>query len=126
MKIAIPQYKGRVSPVFDTCQRLLIFQIEEAGVAAASQSDDWSYLPVEVRTNRLRQLGIDVLLCGGISDWLARQIESRGIRLVPWLVGDVEEVVNAFVDGGLPDRRFAMPGSWGKGYGRRLRRRGGR
>ena len=85
MKIAIPEYKGRVSPVFDTCQRLLVFQIDNAGLGDASRSDDWSYLPVVARINRFQQLGIDVLLCGGISDWLTRQVEGQGIRLVTWL-----------------------------------------
>jgi predicted Fe-Mo cluster-binding NifX family protein len=125
MKIAIPEYKGRVSPVFDTCQMLRIFEMDRGHIAARSGTDDWSCLPLELRTNRLRQLGIDVLLCGGVSDWLARQIEAQGIRLVPWLVGDVDDVLRAFIDGGLPDRRFAMPGSWGKGHGWRFRRRGG-
>ena len=126
MKIAIPEYKRRISPVFDTCQRLRIFQMDRGRMAASLGTDDWSYLPIEMRTNRLRQLGVDVLLCGGVSDWLARQIEAQGIRLVPWVVGDVDDVLRAFIDGGLPNRRFAMPGSWGKGGGWRFRRRGGR
>ena len=126
MKIAIPEYKGRISPVFDTCQRLRIYQMDRARLAVPSGIDDWSYLPIEMRTNRLGQLGVDVLLCGGVSDWLARQIQAQGIRLVPWLVGDVDDILRAFIDGGLPDRRFAMPGSWGKGHGWRFRRRGGR
>jgi hypothetical protein len=126
MKIAVPEYNGRVSPVFDTCQRLSIFQMDRAPMVAPLGNDDWSCLPLQLRTNRLRQLGIDVLLCGGVSDWLARQIEAQGIRLVPWLVGEVADVLAAFIDGGLPNRRFAMPGSWGKGGGWRFRRRGGR
>jgi len=124
MKIAIPEYRGRVSPVFDTCQRILVFQIANRGVPIPLGGHDWSYLPLPIRANRLRQMGIDVLLCGGISGWLARQIECLGIRLIPWLAGEVHPVLDAFVVGSLPDRRFAMPGSWGKGHGRRLRRRG--
>lgn len=126
MKIGIPEYRGRVSPVFDTCQRLLVFQGSNRGGLIPVEFQDWSCIPPLLRVDRLRQTGIDVLLCGGVSDWLARQVESQGIRLVPWLAGNVEDVLRAFADGGLPDRRFAMPGSWGKGRGWRLRRRGGR
>jgi len=124
MKIGIPEYQGRVAPVFDTCQRLLIFQKSNRGGAIPLESQDWSYLPLPVRANQLRQTGIDVLLCGGISGWLARQVEALAIRLIPWLAGDVQQVLDAFVSGRLPDRRFAMPGSWDRGHGWRFRRRG--
>ena len=126
MKIAIPEYGGRVSPVFDTSRRVLVFQANNRDAPVPLESLDWSYVPLPARVKRLRQTGIDVLLCGGISSWLARQIEAEQIRLVPWLAGDVRQVLNAFVTGGLPDRRFAMPGSWGQGRGHRFRRRGGR
>ena len=121
MRIAIPEYSGRVSPVFDTCQRLLIFQMDDRGMPNPLQNEDLSCLPVAARVSRLRQLGVDVLLCGGVSDWLARQIEATGIRLVPWLAGNVEQVLYAYAAGRLPDKRLAMPGSWG---GRRRFRRG--
>ncbi|MBW2056480.1 MAG: NifB/NifX family molybdenum-iron cluster-binding protein [Deltaproteobacteria bacterium] len=124
MKIAIPEYEGRVSPVFDACQKVLVFETDGGGVATAVGSEDWSYLPPAVRANRLREAGIEVLLCGGISGWLARLVEAMGIRLIPWLAGDVDQVVDAFIAGRLPQRSFAMPGSWGKGWGWRFRRRG--
>jgi len=126
MRIAIPEYGGRVSPVFDTCRTLLVFQTNNFDAPLPLESQDWSYVPFPARAKRLRQTGIDLLLCGGISGWLARQIEAEGIRLIPWLAGDIRQVLTAFVSGGLPDRRFAMPGSWGKGHGHRFRRRGGR
>jgi len=98
--------------------------MSNGGVAIPLGSQDWSYLPLPARANRLRQMGIDVLLCGGISGWLARQVEALGIRLIPWLAGDVQQVLDAFVAGRLPDQRFAMPGSWGRGHGWRFGRRG--
>jgi len=125
MRIAIPEYGGRVSPVFDTCRTLLVFQTSNFDAPHPLETQDWSYVPLPARAKRLRQNGIDLLLCGGISGWLARQIEAEGIRLVPWLAGDVRQVLNAFVNGRLPDRCFAMPGSWGKRRGYRFRRRGG-
>ena len=95
MKVAIPEYRARVSPVFDACERVLAFQIGRGGAAIPLEDRDWSHLPLSLRANRLRQMGIDVLLCGGISGWLARQIEARGIRLIPWLAGDVKQVLDA-------------------------------
>jgi predicted Fe-Mo cluster-binding NifX family protein len=125
MKIALPAYRGRIAPVFDTCQRLLVFQMDHGDVATPLESQDWSYLTPPVRANRLRQIGTDVLLCGGISGWLARQIEGVGIRLIPWLAGDIQEVLTAFSDGRLPNRLLAMPGAWSRGHGHRFRGRGG-
>lgn len=125
MRIAIPEYQGRVSPVFDTCQKILVFQMSNGSMLTPLASHDWSYVSLPLRANRLRQMGIDVILCGGISAWFARQIEALGIRLIPWLAGNIQQVLEAFVAGSLPDRRFSMPGSWSKGHGRRFRRRGG-
>ena len=124
MRVAIPEYHGRVSPVFDTCQRLLVFQMRNGSLMIPLESQDWSSLPPAVRVSRLRETGIDVLLCGGISGWLARQIEALEIQLIPWLAGDVRQVLDAFVTRKLPNRRLAMPGSWGTGHGWRFRRRG--
>jgi len=76
-----------------------------------------------LRAARLGQLGVNVLICGSISNPLARLIEARGIRLVPWMTGPVDEVLQAYLAGALPADRFAMPGRRGPGG---PRYRGGR
>jgi len=121
MKIAIPTWNGRVSPVFDTASRLLIVEIKEESEVARFETDiSEHFLPS--KTMRLTGLGIDTLICGAISRPLVYMITTAGIKLIPWISGQVEEVVQAFLTNTLFDPRFIMPGcagGWGKGPGGR-------
>jgi len=121
MKIAIPTWNGRVSPVFDTASRLLVVEIKEESEVARFETDiSEHFLPS--KTMRLTGLGIDTLICGAISRPLVYMITTAGIKLIPWISGQVEEVVQAFFTNTLFDPRFIMPGcagGWGKGPGGR-------
>ena len=132
MKIAIPTWNGRVSPVFDTASRLLVVEIKEESETARFETDiSEHFLPS--KSMRLTGLGIDTLICGAISRPLAYMITTAGIKLIPWISGQVEELVQAFLTNTLFDPRFIMPGcagDWSKspvgrhGQGRGRRRRG--
>jgi len=121
MKIAIPTWNGRVSPVFDTASRLLVVDITEESEVARFETDiSAHFLPS--KSMRLTGLGIDTLICGAISRPLAYMITTAGIKLIPWISGQVEAVVQAFLTNTLFDPRFIMPGCvgpWGKGPGGR-------
>jgi len=131
MKIAVPTWNGRVSPVFDAASRLFVAEVGETGEYSRFETNISEYfLPSKVM--RLTGLGIDTLICGAISRPLADMVTTAGIRLVPWVSGMVEEVLQAFLSETLFDLRYAMPGSPGpwdkKSRGRhgrgRARRRG--
>ncbi|MFH1741887.1 MAG: hypothetical protein ABIH23_23030 [bacterium] len=119
MKIAIPEFQGRVSPVFDSSQRLLVFKLHDDREPEC-QEENWSSLAPVARVARLREIGVDVLLCGGISGWLSEQVAAQNIQLFPWIAGDIQQVLAAYLGGRLPDPQFAMPGCCGRRW------RGGR
>lgn len=119
MKVAIPEHQGRIAPVFDNCRRILVF-LQTPEQDRLVSNEDWSCVERLSRADRLRDIGIEILMCGGISCRLEQQIVQRGIRLVPWLAGDVYEVLAAFKEGRVSDPCFAMPGR----RGCRVRRRG--
>ena len=127
-KIAIPTWNGRVSPVFDTASRLLVVEVEEEGECSRFETDITdNFLPS--KTIRLTGLGIDTLICGAISRPLAYMITTAGIKLIPWISGQVEDILQAFLKGTLFDMQFIMPGCagyWGKGPGGRHGQGGGR
>jgi len=123
MRLAIPEFNGRVSPVFDCCRRLLIIDTSKKGPDRIA-SQDWSDLECVKRPSRLREMGVKILLCGGISTRLASEIESGGVRIVPWVSGEVGEIIDAYFKGKLPDPQLTMPGCHrgrfgGQGRGRR-------
>lgn len=120
MKIAISTLTDRIAPVFDTVGGLLLVDCEAGRVLGRSQAALDSPVP-EARAGQLTALGVQALLCGAISTPFRLAVEERGIRVVPFLTGRVEEILHAWVFEGLDESRFRMPGC-----GRGPRRQGGR
>ncbi len=109
MRIAIPVFNERLSPLFDTCRTLLLVDVD------TGNSYDRRYESLEnvtpcLRPIHLREIGVELLLCGGISRVLLERLELFGIRVVPWLGGDVNEVLVAWREHRLAEERFLLPG----------------
>ena len=122
MKIAVPIWEDRISPVFDTAARLLIVEIDSGiEVSRSIVSIDEPFLPR--RAARLVEIGVDTLICGAVSRPLYALIMAERVQLIPFLSGNVEEVLQAFLSGDFTETRFSMPGCCrgrrrGKGPGR--------
>ena len=124
MIVAIPVWQGRVSPVFDVAGQLLVVELNGSVEIARRQEA----LPDEVpqrRAQRLQALGVETLICGAISRPLETLLAASRIEVLPRICGDVEEVLRAFLDAGLQDDQFVMPGCCGQKQRRRGRCRGG-
>ena len=78
MKIAIPVWQGRISPVFDSSRRILLLDVEAGRVLARSEAQIGGELPQE-RARRLSELGAEVLVCGAISRPLAELVAQARI-----------------------------------------------
>ena len=120
MKIAIPTWLGRVSPVLDVAERFVLVETQR-GVELARRDVPVEETELLVRARSIAELRPDVLICGAISRPFDAMLRSVGIRLIPHTCGPVEEVLQAFLSGQLTDQAFLMPGC----CGRRRRFRGG-
>jgi predicted Fe-Mo cluster-binding NifX family protein len=109
MRLAIPEHQGRVAPVFDCCRRMLIF-LQNPEEDKIVEDRDWSVVPRLARPVRLQELMVELLICGGISCWMEDQIGGRGIRIIPWIAGGVDEVLAALRQGRISDPCYTMPG----------------
>jgi len=126
MKVAVTVWEDTVSTVCDFSNRMLVFDV------MGNEVKNRSFIPFETgmmpeRVNQLETLGIEVLLCGAISRPLERMIRASGVKVISCLRGSIEEVIDAYLDGGLSDPRFTLPG-FGPGASsvpRGRRRRGG-
>jgi predicted Fe-Mo cluster-binding NifX family protein len=58
----------------------------------------------------LVELGVGTLVCGAISRPLHDMVASQGIRVVPFVTGDLDKVVQAWLNGELARDAFCMPG----------------
>ena len=109
MKIAIPNWQDRISPVFDVARKVLLVDIIDG------QEQSRQNMPLEIdglqeRIETLIKLGTDVLVCGAISRPLEMSLTMRGVKVIPHMCGDIEQVLAAFIAGNLHQDKFSMPG----------------
>jgi predicted Fe-Mo cluster-binding NifX family protein len=106
MRIAIPVWNGRVSPVFDVARSIRVFDICDGAVIDVSDRR----LRIEGRAEALVKLGVDVLICSAISAPLESRLWASGIQVVPETCGTAEDIISAFVVGDLGLKKFRSPG----------------
>jgi len=132
MRIAIPLWQGCVSPVFDEAGRILLVDICENREQYRREESLLVRNPFR-RAQLLPQLGVDLLICGMISQAQQTALASAGIRIIPHICGSVEKVIAAFLDGSLESGALLMPGcckrgrlrgACGKKWGSRTERTG--
>ena len=109
MRIAIPESKGRVSPVFDTCQRIVLYEAEKKSIKAVGAADLTSFT-MAMRVGILRAYGVTTLICGALSSTALRALNATGIEVLSFLCGDISLLIRAYTDGTIFSSKFLMPG----------------
>ncbi len=121
MKVGVAVWKGRISPVFDVSRNLVVLDVHKDNIRNRQQTTLPDEDPVS-RAGRLAALKIETLICGAISRSMTGMLAAKGIRTLPFVAGEVEEVITAYITGHLPNPALTMPG---RGQGRRRRFRHG-
>ena len=101
MRIAIPLFYSRVSPNFSYAQELLLATKQKGG--------DWTRETVLLgetgsrcmKIASLCQLGVSVLICGGIHGSLLHYLECKGIPVLSGVIGEAEEALRLYSEGNL-------------------------
>ena len=122
MKAALTVWENRISPVFDVSREALIVEVENRAVVHQER------FAIPARTaldkiSRLKEKGVEVLICGAISEPLYRELTFQQITVNGFVVGPIDEVLQALIDGTLDDERFLMPGCGTHRGNGRLRKR---
>jgi predicted Fe-Mo cluster-binding NifX family protein len=120
MKVALTVWEDRISPVFDAARMLMIADIENGQILNRRMAAFSPEMSLRL-SGHLKQLGIDVLICGAISRLPAGMIEAGGVQLIPFIGGHTEAVLAAYAGGQPIASKYSLPGC-----GRRIRRQKGR
>ncbi len=119
MKIAFSSWNNRIAPVFDVARQIILMEVESGRVTSKTEAE----LPIDnpgEKAQRLAWLGVNTLVCGAVSRFMHELISSHGITVIPFIAGDLQEVIRAWEEKRLDETSFAMPGCC-----TRLRRRSG-
>jgi predicted Fe-Mo cluster-binding NifX family protein len=109
MKVALTVWNGRISPVFDVSRKILVLDIHHGVVTGRREALLEGIDPVQ-KAGKLVEWEVRKLLCGAISQPQAGLFAAYGIQAIPFIAGDVEEVIEAYLARKLPNRKLAMPG----------------
>ena len=120
MKVAIPLFGSRVSPRFDCGQVLLVAEVADGSVGPPARVPDPAVNSLQ-RIARLRELGVDTVVCGAITGFVLRHLAANGIQVFPWIFCEASEALDALARGELTTA--PAPGA-GRGRGRGRGRRG--
>ena len=100
MKIAIPLFNTRVSPRFDFAPKILVATVDGRQVADRETYSLINLNPIR-RSSLLSDLGVNIIICGGISSFSQRLIKANAITIIPMVQGEVEKVLDLFIKGNL-------------------------
>ena len=119
MKTAFSVWEQRIAPVFDISRQIHLVEFDGTRIttekAHAISGED-----VPQRVAWLAEQGVTTLVCGAVSRPLQERLAAAGINVVPFVAGELREVIRASLDGTLCGAAFAMPGCCGQRRRRRL------
>lgn len=109
MKIAIPVWEDKVSPVLDTALKLLVVEAKDRREMSRFvyhiDENDLSY-----KCHRIKKLDLDILICGAVSHGFLQMLLASGLDVIQEISGPVEDVLKAYLQGNIFQPRYSMPG----------------
>ena len=123
MKTAFAHWDDRIAPVFDIARRIHVVEADSGRIVAEAGEVLADDLPVQ-KAHRLVELGVGTLVCGAISRPFHEMVAANGIQVIPFVAGDLNDVIQAWLSGNLESDTFVMPGCSGRGRGHRRGMRG--
>ena len=109
MRIAIPVLRCRISPVLDTANELIVVDFQNS-TKMNQFTVNWESQYLTDRIRSLENLNIDTVICGALSKTFEQMLQAAGIVVHPFICGNVDRIIRAFLLGRPLNREFHMPG----------------
>lgn len=94
--VAMPVFQERISPLFDVAKKFVIFKIEN-GIIKQKLVLDINTESEAVRIDRLKELGVSVIISGAVSCIVSHLICEKGLNLIPWVDGPVDKIIDKYM-----------------------------
>ena len=96
--IIIPHFGERVSPRLDYAEDFQVLTIENHEVIKVESIKIITKSRLE-RINRIIRLKPNVIICNGLTERCYVELTKTQIRVIPWMQGEVEEVLKDYLTG---------------------------
>ena len=121
-KVAITIWRQRLSPVFESSNQLMVVDCHQGRIIKQSKYSFAAYSQL-AKVEALNKLKVDLLICGAISSTYYNVLTASGIKVISFISGAWEEILNACLQKKSSLNGYKMPGCANK---HRRRFRGGR
>jgi hypothetical protein len=108
-RIGIPVFESRISPVLDSCNQMVMIDIDQ-GREIWRREISLERIDIAERIEVFTRWGIGKIICAGVSDLMCRYIASKQIVLISGIAGELEKILDAYLCNRLDDACFMMPG----------------
>ena len=100
MKVAIPRFGESVAPCFGYSATIAIFTVKRGKVVGQA---DFCLQSTDIldRVRLLRDQEVGTLICGGVQEPLDDMLQANGVRVISWVSGTVEELLDCYLRGEL-------------------------
>jgi len=101
--IALSIFGNRISSRLDVCEKIMIVKVDNHSILNREtlllDNND-----TVKKLDSLIQLKPDVLICGGLTNLCKKMLSNNKIRVIPWVQGNAEEILNLFLIGSLSEK----------------------
>lgn len=122
MRIALPHCNSSVSPVLDTAEKFIVVEVDNGVVTSKHEIILTGAGPQEKAKTIANHA--DVLVCGAISRTMCIYLDSLGVIVHPWTMGNIEPIIEIVSAGNIPGSEYMMPGCRRGRHGRCRRDQG--
>lgn len=110
--MALSIWEQRIAPVFDTARHIWLVESvagrieqQQCAIAGEQPSQKVAWLSAQ---------GVETLVCGAVSRQFQKQLTMGGITVIPFIAGEVDQVIQAYFNNTLKRADFRMPGCCGR------------
>ena len=99
-KILVPVFDNRVSSRLDCAESFQLIIVNKMKILKS----DFVKVYTKNQLDKLRQLLFlrpDIIICNGVTDFFKKEFIKNKIELIPWVYGQVNEVVENYMNGTL-------------------------
>ncbi len=101
VRIAVPEFLGRVSPILEQSRNFVIFTVDEGKIVGrerASNPDPSLAGLLEF----LKEKKVDLMLCGSLLPQTFHLLSLHNIAVIWGAVGGIDEAISSFLAGVIP------------------------
>lgn len=97
MKISMPVYCGEIAPCFEAAEHFNVYDVSPKRALLSKQLECTQESPM-LRVRILKAENIELLICGGISNFYRDILEADGLIVISEVAGKTEEVLEEFLN----------------------------